>query len=193
MCLSWAPWRCSSIVSRSSASPSSAHDPVRSPHRAGSSSQSRRPRVSGIGYRASAAAFVMRRIFSVPRSCPAMRGRPCFAAHRPLPSMMIATWTGKRRRSGVRHGQLPDGSPLGESPQMPSNYTSRTSCSLALPILSASSTNFLVSSSSWCSARRSSSSPDQLFVQQLADAVHRIAANVPDGDFAHPRQWNEQP
>src|SRR5579883_953905 len=42
----------------------------------------------------SAAAATVRRTASAPRRCPAMRGRPRALAHRPLPSMMTATWAG---------------------------------------------------------------------------------------------------
>src|SRR5689334_9131780 len=42
----------------------------------------------------SAAPFTLRRTASAPRLWPAMRGRPRAFAQRPLPSMMIATWTG---------------------------------------------------------------------------------------------------
>src|SRR5262245_11448052 len=39
------------------------------------------------------AAFTTRRTASAPRRCPAVRGSPRAAAQRPLPSMMIATWS----------------------------------------------------------------------------------------------------
>src|SRR5579885_2933840 len=42
----------------------------------------------------SAAPVTVRRTASAPRLCPAIRGRPRHFAQRPLPSMMIATWTG---------------------------------------------------------------------------------------------------
>src|SRR5258708_16163990 len=42
----------------------------------------------------SAAAATERRTASAPRRCPAMRGRPCDFAQRPLPSMMMATCAG---------------------------------------------------------------------------------------------------
>src|SRR5689334_16791267 len=42
----------------------------------------------------SAAAVTVRRTASAPRRCPAIRGRPRALAHRPLPSMMMATWAG---------------------------------------------------------------------------------------------------
>src|ERR1035438_8656023 len=43
---------------------------------------------------ASEAASRMRSTDWTPALCPLMRGHPRCAAHRPLPSMMIATWAG---------------------------------------------------------------------------------------------------
>src|SRR6185503_11993997 len=40
------------------------------------------------------AALIVRRTASAPRLCPAVRGRPRCRAHRPLPSMMMATCRG---------------------------------------------------------------------------------------------------
>src|SRR4051794_15733799 len=42
----------------------------------------------------SIAARTVRRTASTPLRCPAERGSPCRSAHRPLPSIMIATWRG---------------------------------------------------------------------------------------------------
>src|SRR5262245_66277597 len=41
----------------------------------------------------------MARTDPLPRRCPSMRDSPRRCAHRPLPSMMMATWRGRRVRS----------------------------------------------------------------------------------------------
>ena len=50
----------------------------------------------------SPAARTVRRKASTPRRCPSTRGRPCAAAQRPLPSMMMATCRGAAKPSACR-------------------------------------------------------------------------------------------
>src|SRR6476646_9551773 len=56
-----------------------------------------------------------RRIASTPRRCPSKRGRPRWAAQRPLPSMMIATCVGTPSPAG---GQARSGADSFASPLM---------------------------------------------------------------------------
>src|SRR5690606_5032743 len=93
---SGAPLRCNSAVSR-------AMERARIWRMPSTSSLGRRQfsveKAQSVRYLmpSSAAWVVTRRMFSVPASWPAMRGRPRRVAQRPLPSMMMATWRGTTR------------------------------------------------------------------------------------------------